>query len=59
VIDGEALEGGIRDATRPVGALVKAVDAVEVLTDGLTLEQVVERLESLVAATVQASKELC
>jgi cytidylate kinase len=48
-----------RDATRPVGALVKAADAVEVLTDSLTLDQVVERLESLVSARVQPSKELC
>jgi cytidylate kinase len=39
-----------RDATRPVGALLKAVDAVEVCTDGLTLEQVVERLEGIVRA---------
>jgi CMP/dCMP kinase len=37
-----------RDATRPVGALVKAADAVEVLTDGLTPEQVVDRLEEIV-----------
>jgi CMP/dCMP kinase len=37
-----------RDATRPVGALIKAPDAVEVLTDGLTLEQVVDRLEQIV-----------
>jgi cytidylate kinase len=36
-----------RDATRPVGALYKADDAVEVLTDGLTLEDVVERLERM------------
>jgi cytidylate kinase len=38
-----------RDATRPVGALVKADDAVEVCTDGLTLEEVVERIERIVA----------
>jgi cytidylate kinase len=37
-----------RDATRPVGALVRAADAVEVLTDGLTPEAVVDRLETLV-----------
>lgn len=35
------------DATREVGPLVPAADAVEVLTDGLTLEQVVDRLEQL------------
>jgi len=45
-----------RDATRPVGALLKAADAVEVCTDGLTLEQVVERLEGIVAEKVQGSE---
>ena len=39
-----------RDATRPVGALVRAADAVSVLTDGLSHEQVVDRLEVLVRA---------
>jgi cytidylate kinase len=37
-----------RDAARPVGALVKAADAVEVWTDGLAPEQVVDRLECIV-----------
>jgi len=37
-----------RDAARPVGALIKAPDAVEVWTDGLTPEQVVDRLEAIV-----------
>lgn len=37
-----------RDAIRPVGALVRAADAVEVLTDSLTAEQVVDRLEEIV-----------
>lgn len=37
-----------RDAMRPVGALVRAADATEVLTDGLTAEQVVDRLEEIV-----------
>lgn len=37
-----------RDASRPVGALRKADDALEVLTDGLTLEEVVLQLEGLV-----------
>lgn len=37
-----------RDAARPVGALVKAGDAVEVVTDGLTPEQVIERLTAIV-----------
>ena len=36
------------DATRPVGALVAAQDAVEVCTDGMTLEQVVDYLATLV-----------
>lgn len=39
-----------RDAIRPVGALVRADDAIDVLTDGLTHEQVVDRLEELVRA---------
>jgi cytidylate kinase len=38
-----------RDATRPVGALLKAADAVEVLTDGLSPDEVEERLEAIVA----------
>jgi cytidylate kinase len=37
-----------RDAARPVGALLKAGDAVEVWTDGLSPEQVVDRLEEIV-----------
>lgn len=37
-----------RDAARPVGALLKAVDAIEVVTDGMTPEQVVDRLEGIV-----------
>jgi cytidylate kinase len=36
-----------RDATRPVGKLVKADDAIEILTDNLTQDQVVDRLEEL------------
>lgn len=36
------------DATREVGPLLRAEDAVEVLTDGLTEEQVVASLEELV-----------
>jgi CMP/dCMP kinase len=41
------------DATREVGPLVRADDAVEVLTDGLTEEQVVERLEQLVRSRMK------
>jgi len=37
-----------RDAARPVGALIKAPDAVEVWTDDLTPEEVVDRLEQIV-----------
>lgn len=36
------------DATRAVGPLTRAPDAIEVGTDGLTLDQVVDKLESLV-----------
>ena len=38
----------LRDSTRPVGRLIKADDAVEVYTDGLTTEQVIDRLEEIV-----------
>jgi cytidylate kinase len=37
-----------RDQSRPVGALRKAEDAIEVSTDGLTPEEVVTRLEQIV-----------
>ncbi len=37
-----------RDASRPIGPLRPAADAIVVVTDGLTPEQVVERLEQLV-----------
>ncbi len=37
-----------QDASRPVGALVAAPDAVEIFTDGMTVEQVVECLSSVV-----------
>jgi cytidylate kinase len=38
-----------RDASRPVGPLVKAHDAIEVVTDGMTIEAVVERLVDIVS----------
>ena len=41
-----------RDAARPVGTLLKAADALEVITDGLTPEEVVGRLERIVRARV-------
>ena len=44
----EQIERDRRDATRPVGALVKAPDAIEVVTDGKSLEQVVEELLRIV-----------
>ena len=44
-----------RDAERTVGALVKAADAVEVWTDGLTPEEVIDRLEAIVRSRVQGS----
>lgn len=37
-----------RDAARPVGALKKAPDAIELLTDQLSIDQVVTRLEQIV-----------
>jgi len=36
-----------QDAQRPVGAMRRATDAIELCTDGLTIEQVVDRLELL------------
>ena len=38
------------DVQRPVGGLCKAPDAIEVATDGLTPQEVVDRLEALVRA---------
>ncbi len=37
-----------QDSTRQVGRLVAAADAREVCTDGMTLDEVVDRLESIV-----------
>jgi cytidylate kinase len=37
-----------RDLTRPVGALIKADDAIEVSTDGLSSDDVIARLEEIV-----------
>jgi cytidylate kinase len=39
-----------RDASRSVGALRKAQDAIEVSTDGLSPQEVVEKLEAIVRA---------
>jgi cytidylate kinase/pantoate ligase/cytidylate kinase len=38
----------LEDAGRPVGALVKAADAVEVGTDGMSFDEVVSRLAEIV-----------
>ncbi len=45
------------DATREVGPLLRAEDAVEVLTDGLTQDQVVDRLEELVRSRMPRCRE--
>lgn len=37
-----------RDASRTVGPLVRAPDAIEVSTDGLSIDEVVDRLEAIV-----------
>lgn len=37
-----------RDATRPVGALIQADDAVVLVTDGMSAEEVVDRLHEIV-----------
>jgi cytidylate kinase len=37
-----------RDASRPVGALIKADDAIEFSTDGLSADEVISRLEEIV-----------
>jgi cytidylate kinase len=44
----EQIERDRRDRERPVGKLSKAEDAMELVTDGMTLEQVVQRLETMV-----------
>lgn len=47
-----------QDRTRPVGALKKASDSIEVCTDGLTLEQVVMRLEGIVRDRLHCQRSL-
>ncbi|MBN2295812.1 MAG: (d)CMP kinase [Pirellulales bacterium] len=39
-----------QDSSRDVGPLLKADDAIEILTDGLTIDEVVERMASIVKA---------
>jgi CMP/dCMP kinase len=41
-----------QDRSRPVGALQKAPDAIEFPTDGLTLTQVVQRLEAIIKSKI-------
>ncbi len=45
-----------RDAARAVGPLVAAPDAVRIDTEGLTADEVVERLEALVRARMEAQR---
>jgi CMP/dCMP kinase len=51
----QQLERDRRDASRPVGALLKSADATEISTDGLTPEQVVDRLLQIVRARPPAA----
>jgi cytidylate kinase len=44
------------DATRDVGPLARADDAIEVATDGLTKEQVIDRLEEVVRKRLTAGR---
>jgi cytidylate kinase len=44
-----------RDRTRAVGPLVKAHDALEILTDGLDADEVVNRLEAIVRTKMNQS----
>ena len=44
------------DTSRPVGALVPAPDAIVVATDGLSLEEVVDRIEGLVRRRMTKSE---
>jgi cytidylate kinase len=47
-----------RDSSRAVGPLVRADDAVQVLTDGLTFEAVVERLVEIVSQQTRCPESL-
>ena len=47
-IEEEQNERDLHDYNRPVGRLVKADDAVEVVTDGMSFEQVVHELVMIV-----------
>lgn len=41
-----------RDSEREIGKLIRAEDAIELNTDGLSLDQVVEQLEAIVKAKI-------
>jgi cytidylate kinase len=45
-----------RDRSRPVGRLSKAKDALELVSDGMTREQVIDRLEQLVRQKMTKSQ---
>jgi cytidylate kinase len=45
-----------QDGERPVGRLEKAEDAIEVSTDGLHVDQVIDRLEQLVRQRLEAGQ---
>lgn len=45
----------LRDSTRAVGRMEQAADAVRVVTDGLTTQQVVDRLEAIVRQAMQVN----
>ena len=46
----------LRDASREVGRLEKAIDAIEFFTDGLNTEQVVDQLEAIVKRKMKTIK---
>ncbi len=46
-----------RDETRPVGRLFKADDAIEVVSDGMELDEVVDRLEEIARDRLGLPKE--
>ena len=47
-----------RDSARATGPLVAAADAIEVCSDGMTLDEVVERLESIVRDRRRGKEQL-
>ena len=49
-------ERDLHDGNRPVGGLEKAADAIELCTDGLSVQQVIDRLEAIVRARQSADK---